>query len=174
MRIGTKRADGMFFRGYRSNGTEHWISEAAYLRRKAKTNEWSRENRKRIQQNPEAKAAYNLRMKEWQKTARRKNPARYMLTRAKIRSKQKGIPFDLILADIEIPEYCPVLGLKLSVSSEFATDTSPELDRIDPDKGYVRGNIIIVSRRVNRIKNDATIAELQQIASFYLTFKPEL
>lgn len=173
MKIGTKRFDGMVFKGYRANGSEHWVSEQAYLKSKAKTNAWGRKNWERIKQDPEAKAAYNEKMKDWQKTARRKNPERYMLTRAKIRAKQKNLPFDLTLADITIPTHCPVFGLELFVSSGFATDASPELDRIDPQKGYVKGNVIVVSRRANRIKNDATVLELQQIASFYTALRRE-
>lgn len=43
-------------------------------------------------------------------------------------------------------------------------DGSPTLDRIVPDKGYVRENVWVISGRANRIKNDATIEELELIA----------
>jgi hypothetical protein len=49
----------------------------------------------------------------------------------------------------------------------LAGDASPELDRIVPSLGYVKGNVLVVSRRANRIKTDATVEELQQVASFY-------
>ena len=173
MKIGTKRADGMIFRGYRKNGTEHWMSEEAQAKRKAKQRKWEQKNRERIRNDPEAHAASNEYSKLHQRVSRRKNPERYMLGRAKTRAKQKGLAFDLELADIVIPECCPIFGLKLAVSEGVATDTSPELDRIEPSKGYVRGNVMVISRRANRIKNDASPAELQQLAAFYANLKQE-
>jgi hypothetical protein len=46
-------------------------------------------------------------------------------------------------------------------------DFSPSIDRIIPSLGYVRGNVVIVSMRANRIKTDATDAELRRVAKFY-------
>lgn len=43
-------------------------------------------------------------------------------------------------------------------------DNSYSLDRIDPNKGYIKGNIWVISLRANRIKNDATVSELRMIA----------
>jgi hypothetical protein len=37
---------------------------------------------------------------------------------------------------------------------------SPSLDRIDPSKGYVKGNVRVISARANLLKNDATVGEL--------------
>jgi hypothetical protein len=66
-----------------------------------------------------------------------------------------------------------VLGIVLEfgkTSEKAWRDNSPSLDRIVPEKGYVRDNVLVVSYRANRIKNDATISELQQIAAFYKTY----
>lgn len=161
----------MIFRGYRKNGTEHWMSEKAQVKRKASKQKWEQKSRERIRNDPKAHAAYNDYAKTFQKALRRKHPERHMLTRAKIRAKQKGLPFDIVLADIVIPKHCPIFGLKLAVADGLAADASPELDRIEPSKGYVRGNIMVISRRANRIKNDASLAELQQLATFYANLK---
>lgn len=69
--------------------------------------------------------------------------------------------------DISIPEFCPVLGLRLQHGSGKATDASPSLDRIDNTKGYVQGNVMVVSNRANLLKRDATPDELQRLAAFY-------
>jgi hypothetical protein len=83
----------------------------------------------------------------------------------KKRAKQNGIKFELTINDIpKIPEYCPILGIKIQeniISSPL--DSSPSLDRINPKKGYVKGNIRIICNRANRIKSDATIKELRLI-----------
>lgn len=46
-------------------------------------------------------------------------------------------------------------------------DNSPTLDRIIPELGYVKNNIIVISFRANRIKCNATIDELKKITNFY-------
>jgi len=43
---------------------------------------------------------------------------------------------------------------------------SPSLDRIDNSKGYVKGNVIVVSWRYNSLKKDGTPAELVAVALF--------
>jgi hypothetical protein len=85
---------------------------------------------------------------------------------------QKGIVFNLTLSDLyPLPTTCPVLGIPLSYSGNIgASDNAMAIDRIDPTKGYVKGNIVMVSQRANRIKNDATPAELRKIADFYAQF----
>lgn len=45
-------------------------------------------------------------------------------------------------------------------------DTSPSLDRKDPTKGYVRGNVAWISFRANRIKSDASQQELERILNY--------
>ena len=42
-------------------------------------------------------------------------------------------------------------------------DNSPNLDRIFPKKGYVPGNVRVISQRANRIKSDATVEEMRAV-----------
>ena len=86
-------------------------------------------------------------------------------TRIKSKSKLNNIPFDLDLGDIVIPEFCPVLGMKLGLSNQGSGyhTNSPSLDKIDPTKGYTKGNVRIISARANLLKNDATASELRLV-----------
>ena len=79
---------------------------------------------------------------------------------AKKRAKKLKREFTIDVSDVVIPEYCPCLGVPL----EKHTDYAPSLDRIDPSKGYVKGNVWVISVKANRIKNDATPAELTAVA----------
>lgn len=88
-----------------------------------------------------------------------------MLNAARSRAKKRGVPFSITADDISIPSHCPILSLPLVQGSG---DGSPSLDRIKPELGYVPGNVIVVSNRANRIKNDATPQELYALAEFYL------
>jgi hypothetical protein len=96
----------------------------------------------------------------------RENPARWFLARCRARSKQLGLPFNLTKEDIVIPATCPVLGIPLAVGDRVATFNSPSIDRLVPSRGYVKGNVAIISKRANQIKNDATPAELRAVAAW--------
>ena len=118
--------------------------------------------RTRRQVNPEAQALIDLKH-------RQKTQTTQMFRRAKRRAKTKGVPFDLSVEDIIIPELCPILGIPLMVGvgacggNGGPTDSSPSLDRIIPELGYVKGNVQVISNRANRFKSDASIEELEAV-----------
>jgi hypothetical protein len=87
-----------------------------------------------------------------------------ILTRAKSRAKQKNIPFNLTLEDIEVPETCPLLGIPIEIQPKKGYHpNSPSLDKIIPEKGYIKGNVWVISNRANTLKNDATLQELKTL-----------
>lgn len=89
---------------------------------------------------------------------------------AKQRAKKRGQPFEIEVGDIIIPPCCPVLGIPLKRgTSPGGKDASPSLDCIVPSKGYVRGNIAVISNRANRIKSNATPDELTRVRDWLLT-----
>jgi hypothetical protein len=90
-----------------------------------------------------------------------------MLKRAEKRSIQKQISFNLQPSDIEIPEFCPILGTKLTIGDTSGPDDfSPSLDRIIPELGYIAGNVRVISMRANRIKTNASIADVEKVLSY--------
>lgn len=90
-----------------------------------------------------------------------------MVGRARSRAKKYGLPFALTSKDIEIPEFCPVLGVKMEWhDKQGGSPLSPSIDRIQPSLGYVRGNVAVISSRANRIKTDATAEEVQKVADW--------
>lgn len=96
----------------------------------------------------------------------RKHPERYLCQSAKSRAKKTGIPFDLTTKDIIIPPVCPILGIPLKINDALCGPDSPSLDRIIPELGYVKGNVLVLSHRANTIKSDATLEELKQVVAF--------
>lgn len=94
------------------------------------------------------------------------NTARSLLRGAKGRSTRNGIPFDLELSDIAVPTHCPILGIELIVSKTKRHENSPSLDKIDNTKGYVKGNVRVISWRANRLKGDGTREEHERIAKW--------
>ena len=72
------------------------------------------------------------------------------------------------LQDIQIPKVCPVLGIPIELKTGIGRyDSAPSLDRIVPEKGYIKGNVIVISWRANDIRADATTQEMQKIVDFY-------
>lgn len=65
-----------------------------------------------------------------------------------------------------IPEYCPVLGIRLERGIGQLTDASPTVDAIIPELGYVPCNIAVISHRANRLKSDGTLAEHEQLVEW--------
>lgn len=88
------------------------------------------------------------------------DPQRQMWRSAKQRAKQLGIPFDIEISDVVIPENCPYLGFPLVRGHRFSQDDSPSLDKINPDLGYVRGNVQVISYMANSMKRNATPEQL--------------
>ena len=98
------------------------------------------------------------------------NPPKALVLSTRARAKKLSVPFDLVEKDIVIPSHCPILGIPLAHSRGNGTgpkDNSPSIDRIVPEKGYVRGNVVVVSFRANRIKSNATPDEILAVGNFY-------
>lgn len=93
------------------------------------------------------------------------NPSKYLLLVAKQRARKNNIELTMEESDIVIPAQCPFLLKPLFRGTLADHDWSPTIDRIDSTKGYVKGNIHVISHRANRIKTDATFEELEQIVN---------
>lgn len=92
-----------------------------------------------------------------------KNRKQEMYHAAKMRAKKQNIAFTIAMEDVIIPEVCPILGIPLD--SKFKQNV-PSLDRIINEKGYVKGNVNVISLKANRLKNNGTIDELEKILNY--------
>ena len=93
------------------------------------------------------------------------NEASAMWSRAKYRARKKGWDFTIEQEDVVIPDKCPLLGIPLVCHRGKGSQqgNSPSLDRKDPTKGYIKGNVWVISNRANTLKNDATLQELKTL-----------
>lgn len=87
-----------------------------------------------------------------------------MVTRAKNRAIEKGVPFNLSKEDIKFVEVCPLLNIPLNWKGGPRDKNTPSLDRIVPEKGYVKGNVRIISNLANMMKSYASNEELKTFA----------
>lgn len=91
-----------------------------------------------------------------------------MLHHARSRAKKRKIECSLSIDDIIIPEFCPVLGIRLKHNTGKSGDDSPTLDRKKLDVGYTPENVCVISSRANRIKNNASPEELAKVLAYSL------
>jgi len=126
-----------------------------------------------IKNNKQKIQEYNKLKRENNKT---KCLCQEMVGRAKRRAKIKNINFDISFKDVFniIPDICPYLKVPFTYFSDTKKiDYSMSLDRIDNKKGYIIGNIQIISFRANCIKNESNLFELEKLIKWIESWKQE-
>lgn len=86
----------------------------------------------------------------------------------KTRAAKDGILMNLTAEDLlqamPLDRMCPVFNRPFVFEGHSPDNAS--IDKLVPELGYVRGNIRIISRRANTIKQDATVEELLRVAEW--------
>ncbi len=99
-----------------------------------------------------------------------KPPSKRVWENLKSRARKANIEFTIKIEDIEVPEYCPVFPwIKLNLNNNVVSDDSPSGDRINNNLPYQKGNVIVVSNRANRLKQDSNQRERERLVEFYQT-----
>lgn len=106
-----------------------------------------------------------------QKKSRADDPRNYILKQVRSRSKRLGLEFNLEKDDIVIPEVCPILLIPIVVGNSKICDNSVSLDRIDNTKGYVKGNVQVISFKANRCKSNLTFDEIRRMYEYTCRYK---
>lgn len=104
---------------------------------------------------------------------RYENPEKDLVRRAKDRARLKNLPFDLTIEDIDIPKRCPILNIKIESHIGLAKANSISIDRIVPELGYIKGNIRIISKLANSMKQNATLEQMEVFCSNILNYMKE-
>jgi hypothetical protein len=73
---------------------------------------------------------------------------------AKEDAKNENKIFNITPEDIKIPKTCPYFGIELTMNfSEFESVNYCTIDLLDESKGYVKGNVQVISKLSKNIKN---------------------
>lgn len=153
----------------------HLDKHAAYCRARYKTNpdfkaktKASIEASKRKRMADPVKHAQDLaRLRVWARA--RKGPKVWLsnsLTGCRNRSAKRGIPCAIAAEDVALPNLCPVLGVVLAYAGGVNDPCAATLDRLRPELGYVKGNVTVISRRANAMKNDGTLDEHRRLVAW--------
>jgi hypothetical protein len=100
---------------------------------------------------------------------RARDPIGFMVQRIKVSAKARGLAFNLTSRDLRMPNKCPVFGLKLVWPKRLGhrrPPNMPTIDRVNSRRGYVRGNVQIISSRANGLKSNATLGELKALVRY--------
>ena len=96
-----------------------------------------------------------------------------MCRRAKYRAEKKRLPFNLTGQDVADAwpkdDYCPALRIPLKIrrGNKISTNNSPNLDRVIPRLGYVKGNVVVVSKLANGIMSSARPSEVIKVGKWF-------
>ncbi len=93
-------------------------------------------------------------------------PEYRVLKDAKKRAKNRGIEYNIDLEDIVIPSTCPILNIPIFKGVGQVSDNSPSLDRVDNLKGYIKGNVRVISSKANRLKSDGLLEQFENIIRY--------
>lgn len=95
----------------------------------------------------------------------RKNIQTAILARARIRAVKNNFEFTITKEDIIIPKFCPILEVPLIVGTKGNYLFAPSLDRVDNTKGYIKGNVRVISMLANSMKNTADLELLYKFCN---------
>lgn len=93
-----------------------------------------------------------------------------LLNAAKARARSKNLEFNIDVSDIVVPQFCPLLGIPVFINEgkKVCKPNSPSLDRIDSTKGYIKGNVWVISLKANTMKSNATLEEMKTLVNNWI------
>lgn len=135
-------------------------------KRKEYNARYNREKREKMNALRRAWALANPeRTREIARECRKRRQIQYIFRNVRKRAKAMGREFSIELSDIDIPETCPIFGVPFVYGASLGNyDFAPSIDRIDSSKGYVKGNVQVISRLANCMKWTATREQLVMFA----------
>lgn len=93
--------------------------------------------------------------------------AKATVIRLRHRAKRKGKKFNLTWEDVLPPKLCPVFKKPLLLNTgDKLGPYLASVDRLHNHRGYVKGNVRVISLRANMLKKDATLDELQRLVNW--------
>lgn len=97
----------------------------------------------------------------------------WLCANARLRGRKRGLEATITPSDLDWPTHCPALGIELDYPTRSGERKNrgvaanwPSLDRWDSSKGYVPGNVFVISYRANTLKNNATYEEALKILEY--------
>jgi hypothetical protein len=91
---------------------------------------------------------------------------------AKRRARENQTEFTISKQDVVVPDRCPVFDIPFLLTGGNGVQPNlPSLDRIDSQKRYVPGNVMVISHRANSLKSNATFEEIEALYKHMLRLR---
>ena len=149
-----------------------WAELERQRQRESRAKRRARDPEKFDQQRREQYKRYYKIGLEKARARRQANPEIAMFRTAKARAAKQGMEFTIMPDDIAVPERCPILDIPLVVSTSGCVDGSASLDRVDNSKGYIPGNVAVISRLANSIKRNWGLREFESLVRYMRAHLP--
>lgn len=100
------------------------------------------------------------------------NPVKYSASQMRSSARKRALPLKI---DFEIsvdyivsisPKICPVMGCEIKYGGGEKSNFSASIDRINPDKGYIEGNVQVICLLANLMKSSASIEQMKSFAAW--------
>lgn len=154
---------------------EKYRNDAKYRGEKLEyQRKYTKENAEVVNKRRKTDPVYYARRQEIERKSALKTSSQEMLLRnARWRAKNKLIAFDITVDDLDWPTHCPIFGVELvyrrtgqGKNGRVPHPYAASLDRRDNGKGYIKGNVSVISWRANKLKGNATAEELAALARY--------
>ncbi len=96
--------------------------------------------------------------------AKEKDIVGHLLKEARRRAAKRGLEYMIGRDDLKYDGFCPVFGWRFQIGPRGPA--MPTLDRIDSSRGYVPGNVMIISWRANLLKSNASLSEMENVLRY--------
>ena len=138
-----------------------WNSNKAYRDRQ------NLQRKNRYHADPSQKEKKSISRKKFLETPEGRMQCNFWVRRH--HAKKNNIDFFIDFEDLlPLPTYCPVLNIELDYGFKGKMAfNSPSIDRVNPSKGYIKGNVIVISQKANAIKQNANPTEIRAVADFF-------
>jgi hypothetical protein len=112
---------------------------------------------------------YKENHRRWEKEYSRRFPEKALLRSCRKRASRNKIEFNIDESDIIIPDICPILLTPIKYGSDNRSEW-PSVDKVNPLKGYTKGNITVISYHANRMKSNMSIDDVRRMLALMEAF----
>jgi len=96
------------------------------------------------------------------------NIHRMAVIRSKKRNLEYSVDEEYLRSIYPKDEFCLILNIPLKWGDKSDKSNSPSLDRIDSNQGYIKGNLMWISLKANRMKQNSTNEELIKFSNWII------
>lgn len=100
------------------------------------------------------------------KERRKSDPIGYIINQARYRAKLQNKEFSIKKEELVVPTHCPIMGIPLFFTEGKRGPNSFSIDRVDNTKGYITGNVRVISFLANSRKGDMTIEQIEKLYKY--------